>query len=144
MAAVSSSFLPEDSSFPAYVKASLAILRAQNPRVFLELSRSLAGQVAELAIDARSCWIRFSSRDIEVLLDPAPSTVTAMSSSSCIVSVLRGERTIRSAIQAGDLDLRGHPTNLTRFDRGLDLYVRGAVRCPAFEDLLAQYLAEHP
>ena len=96
----------------------------------------LAPRQVRLVIGGESVTISFDPSGAHVLPEAKEPTTELATSRQTILDVLDARLTLADAVLSDAIMLRGHVDDLTVFHDGLMTYVRGAVRCPSFPQLL--------
>lgn len=130
-----------DRSLTTFLRTSFQILRREHAGAFAAMIKALGYGRLYLQVDEESVVLRFGRATPQVWAaqprDRQPPAV--LTSRRAILRMADGELTILEAVQGGDPVVVASPDDLMRLERGLNLYLRGAVRCPSFPALLEQF-----
>jgi hypothetical protein len=109
------------------------------PEAYFLLCRRLAGMAATLLIDDERIVLVFDRRAVRVSERQPGADVRVQTSRRTILDILDARQTLQAAVDEGSLQLWGTIEKLEAFHEALLVYVRGAVRSPSFEPLLARF-----
>jgi hypothetical protein len=124
-------------SFRDFLVRSLGLLEVEKPRVHAALCRMLAGKELDFSIDRARVVLRFNpALEVDDASDAPHVRVT--SDRAAILGVLDG-LSLEDAIVGERVSLQGALEDLVLFHDALLTYLHGAVRCPSFPKLLAEY-----
>lgn len=128
--------------FSSFLSRSLDVLERERPDVATRLAAVLAALAVAASVDGET--VRLASDGEVVRVTPrtageAAVAVTVATSRATILALVDGRVSLIDAVLSDALLLRGSPGDLARFHDALWLYLQGAVRVPAFAELLASY-----
>lgn len=130
-----------DHSLRTFIRTSLQILRREHTGAFAAMIHALGRGRLYLKVDDEAVLLRFGRGTPQVWSarprDRRPPAV--LTSRRAILRLVDGGLTILDAVRHGDLEVLASPDDLLRLERSLSFYLRGAVRCPSFPELLQQF-----
>jgi hypothetical protein len=135
---------PLAQTFPAYLEASLAILRAEAPVHF---------QATRLRLDGRAVVVRIGGAPpTRICLSGLPpfvhpradGDVEVIVSECDLAAFLEGRLTVEDAVENDRLALRGALDHLLPLLDALQAWLHGSLRTPSSMQLHQRYLAQHP
>jgi hypothetical protein len=113
--------------------ASLDVLAAEHPDAHAAMTARLAGLTIAITIDDRSTTLTYPPL--------GGHRVELATTSRAIAALLGGTESILDAVLADRVFVRAAPEHLERVHDAMSLYLRGAVRCPSFPELLDRFHA---
>jgi len=143
---VSSSSSPPSGPLAVLLRDSLATLAREVPSCHRQLLSSLAPETVSCQVDDERFSMVFTAD--AVMLSPwrRAAALEVEISRQVVSRLLGGEITVREALLADELRVRGATSALLRLTDGLCAYLHGAVRSPSFPALLQRFqtLAQPP
>jgi hypothetical protein len=125
-----------------FIATSLEALHAECPAAYALLCAQLAPRRARLTVDGETVMLTFEAGAVRVLTRARNPAVQLVTTRRTILDVIDARLTLQEAVLAEAILLKGRPNDLAAFHEGLIMYVRGAVRCPAFPPLLDRFRYE--
>lgn len=136
-----------ERSFASFLDQSFDALRRQIPELHERMCQVLAPRDVELRIGDEVVALRFAPDDV-AFVSPAAigddasaprAAIEVVTARPVILALIDAETTILDAVLDERLGLRGSLEDLVRFHDGLRYYLHGAMRAPAFRDILERY-----
>jgi len=134
-------FLHDSDSNTSFIETSLTTLRAECYPAYQAMCGLMAGRSVILTIGAETMQLVVGPDEVDITHpnqrnDSHPHLST---SAQTILDLADGKTTILSALLSGSLDLKGSLQEIARIYEALMAYLRGAVRCPSFPQLLDNF-----
>jgi hypothetical protein len=128
------------SEFGDFLERSLAILAREMPRSHARLCAAMRGRCVAFTVDGPPVLLSFAEGGSAVgpVAGAAPEIESALSKQT-IFDLLDAEISLEEAVLSDRFLLRAPVRDLEVFFQALQLYLRGAVRCPSLPDLLEEY-----
>lgn len=141
MALVSSSSSARDRSLRALLDESFTVLRQEVPEAHRRMCAELEGDALTIRVDDESVVVTCDGTAMRTQEQGAGERVSAefRTSRKAILHVLNGQVTLTDAVLADAVAARASLETLVRLNRGLAMYVHGAVRAPSFPELLERF-----
>ena len=134
------SSLPENESFTAFLETSLVAMQQECPPAYHHMCEVLAPRQVQIEVDGEVVYLAFEPARVSKLpASQAVPTLRMQMSRRAILDLTGGRYTLQEAILNGAVSLHGDLKDLVIFHEGWLTYMRGAVRCPSFPDLLDRY-----
>lgn len=109
------------------------------------LCEVLAQRQVALHVDGEALALVFTRQHAVTLpLTEAIPDIHLSLTRAAILDLVDGKLTLQEAILEGRVNLQGNLPNLLLFHEGWLAYMRGAIRCPSFPDLLERYRMANP
>ena len=141
MARVSSSSSARDRSLRVLLDESFSVLRQEVPEAHRRMCAELHGDAVAIRVDDESVVVTCDGAAMHTQDTGMTDGVSAeiRTSRKAILHVLNGHVTLTDAVLADAVGVRASLEALVRLNRGLALYVHGAVRAPSFPELLERF-----
>lgn len=128
-------------SLRSFLDRSLTILAREAPDSYRRLCTMLAGRRLRVTGDNEEFGLDFHDRSVATTAARGDEAIVAGIDRRTIVAMIDGHLTIDEALRLDRFGVRAAVTDaLTAFD-GIEIYLRGAVRCPSFPGLLDDFRA---
>jgi hypothetical protein len=129
------------TSLRSFLDQSLAILAREAPGSYRRLCDTFAGRRLRVTGDEEEFGLDFRDRSVVIAAARGDEAIVAGIDRRTIVDMVDAHLTIEEALRLDRLTMRASLKDaLTAFD-GMEIYLRGAIRCPSFPGLLAQLRA---
>jgi hypothetical protein len=128
-------------SFTPFLARALTLFEDEVPAVYRELARRVATREVRCDIDGDRITIRCDGHRLRLERRSVSPAVYIRTSRDVIVDLVEGGTSLMDAVWEERIFLRGELEDLVAFHDGLAAFLSGAVRCPAFPELLDDYLA---
>ena len=115
---------------------SFEVLRTDLPPSYGALCRRLDRLAIEIRVDGEGFVVRFSESRAGVADISGSTDAHIETSVGCILAVIDGAIDLSEAVMRHEVRVVGALSVVTRLHEGILAYVHGAVRCPAFPELL--------
>ena len=132
-------FLPAEASVAAFIETSLEALQREFPSAYYRMCACITGRSVSLTIDQEPVTIVFEGGAVRLVAPLKEVNVSLSTSRQTILDVIDAKLTLQEAVDREAILLQGTVEDLAAFDDGLQMYVRGAVRCPSFPGLLDRF-----
>jgi hypothetical protein len=126
-------------SFEALVRRSLEILRNEHPVAFAALARRLGRNRLRFVIDGRPFDLTGDGFTVVVGRAEAVPIAELSSSRRALVDLVRGKADLIDELRRDRIALKGQARALWQLHEALLAYLQGAVRCPSFPGLQAEF-----
>lgn len=132
------------SEFGRTLEVSLGALRDEAPASFAHLEAALRDRPVFFDVDDAPFRLIFETGEFRLAEASRREhgEVEVALSKPTVLALLEGRLSLEDAVRTDRLRLYGEPARLVVFFDALLVYLRGAVRCPSFPDLLADYRSE--
>lgn len=132
------------SGFGRTLEVSLGVLRDEAPASFARLETALRDRPVFFDVDGAPFRLSFyaGSFRLEEAEHRNHGEVEVALSKATVLALLDGMVSLEDAVWTDRLRLYGKPARLVGFFDALLFYLRGAVRCPSFPELLADYRSD--
>jgi hypothetical protein len=120
------------------VEALLALQR-EVPACHEAARRALVGKRARCRIDRESFVAIFGPREIAIVTSTVRADVNVTLSRRTILALVRNQRSLDSAVLAGDLRIQGAMEDVSRLGRSMTAFLHGAVRSPSMPGIYARF-----
>jgi hypothetical protein len=142
MDAPSSSYWEPDRPFSWFLERSLAAIELEMPEVYRLLSGCLDGRSVRLSIGDELLWVGGSSGRVRLSSTGSNSVVEFATDRGTLLDLVTTRHSFLDALLEERIRLRGGVDDLLSFHDALQIYLRGAVRCPSLPALLSQFERE--
>lgn len=135
-----------NDSFKHYLEKSFQLLRQEQPQAYKYMTMTLRGHHLYLIVDKEK--LRVSFKPAKPLISDFPKQKPKTEKSGLpqittgrrtILKLIDGDYTFLEAVYNSELEFRGSPDDIIVLSRGLQWYLKGAVRCRSFPDLLSRF-----
>lgn len=133
----------QDADFPTFMARALDIVAAEAPEAYEAMTSRLEGVRLGLNPDGTALAIWVKNGWVEIFPTAKEVDLTVGFSSSVILDLIDGRRSLEKSIYDDRLFLKGTIEMVERFHDGLMLFLQGAVRCPGMPRLLARFRTRH-
>ena len=131
--------LPDPAMLAGFIIRSLDTMRQEYPTAYFLLCGTLAPREVLLIFDDEFVALHFTPGEVRWLPQTANPTVRLRTTRQSILDVIDGRLTLHQAIESDVITLWGSVDDLALFHEGLLTYIRGAIRCPTFPNLLDRF-----
>jgi hypothetical protein len=139
------SFLPDNDSFRQFLQVSFAILHQECLPAYQAMCTLLAHQQVQINVEGELVSLVFEPHKVRLLPEvEAQPSVTLLISRQTLLDLADGRYALQEAILSEAVQLHGNLSQLVLFHEGWLAYMRGAVRCVSFPDLLERFRSSTP
>lgn len=131
-----------EPSFSRFLARSLALLEDELPDFYCRVPKAIGMRRVLLHVDDERIGVISGARRLSLTMEMTSPDVELRTTRSAIVRLVDGTDSLVDAILADRVVLRGTVDDLIAFHDGLMAYLHAAVRCPGFQELRDEYLAE--
>ena len=138
---VSSNSSDPSRSLCALLDESFTVLRREVPEAHRRMCAELSGDGVAIRVDDESVVVACNGFEMRVRKGNARTGTIAeiRTSRQAILRVLDGKMTLADAVLTDAVRAQASLEALVRLNRGLAMYVHGAVRAPSFPELLERF-----
>ena len=129
------------AEFSEFLSRSLELIEEEAPTSHRALGRALAGHAVRISVDAPAAVLRFGTAGFAWLEGDAPAEVELRVDRQTLLDLIDARVSLEDSILEDRFHLRGPIDSIVWFDDGLLIYLDGAIRCPSFPTLLAEFRA---
>jgi hypothetical protein len=134
--------LPDDDTFRKFLETSLVLMAQECAPAYRYLCEVLAPRQVAILVDGEEVALAFAQDQATTLpLADAQPVLHLQMGRSTILDLTDGKFTLQEAILDGAVAVYGDLKDLVLFHEGWLTYMRGAIRCPSFPDLLERFRA---
>jgi hypothetical protein len=133
--------LAPDAPFSVFVRRALDVVHAGVPWAFAGLEQALDGWTALVIVDGEAARIRRGQAGVTVSTETDGADVFCVTRSRVIVDLLHGRDGLVEALEGERIELRGGIDAILSFNNVLKMFLHGAVRARAFDDLRLSFEA---
>lgn len=139
------SILPDTTSASDFIQTSLHLLAAECAEAYTALCLQMSGRPLELWIGSEGMLLDFQAdlADVLPLPDGSRFELRLLTDWQTVLDMADAKLTIYTAVLSGRLELFGGVNELSRLYAALQTYLRGAVRCVSFPNLLDEVRKTH-
>jgi hypothetical protein len=127
------------ASFFDLLEQSLEVLRHEIPDAHDEFVRTLGCRLVSIETDGERRIVSFSGSGMRTHGAGGRADVEIAFGRATVLDLVDGHLSLPHAVMTGRIELRGGVDSIGRFDRALQSYVSGAVRCPSMPRLLSRF-----
>jgi hypothetical protein len=143
---VSSSSSVRNRSLYTLLDESFAVLRHEVPEAYRRMCLELEGNAVVITVDDEAVIVASDgvAMHVETVSAATRTSAEIRTSRQAILRVLDGETGLADAVLSNAVSARASLETLVQLNRGLAMYVHGAVRAPSFPGLLDRFRRGKP
>ena len=122
-----------------FLERSLTVLAREAPESYRRLCGALTGRRIRVDDGERPFALRFDAGAVLCADADGQESIFAGIDRPTVLSLIDGAITLEGALRSDRLVVRAGVTDVAVAFEGLLVYVRGALRCPSFPDLLSEF-----
>ena len=127
------------ASFFDLLEQSLEVLRHEMPDAHDEFVRTLERRLVSIETDGERRVASFSESGMRTHDTGERADVEIAFGRATVLDLVDGHLSLPHAVMTGRIELRGGIESIGRFDRALQSYVSGAVRCPSMPQVMSSF-----
>ena len=128
--------------FASFLSRSLQLLAAEASGAHQRLTIALAGRALRITVDAPPAVLRFGEQGFDWIDEHQPADMDLRVDRQTLLDLIDARIALVESILQDRFHLRGPVEAIEWFYDALLIYLDGAVRCPSFPGLLAEFRAK--